>query len=177
MDKALQVDAKQGNGQASGEWYSLIIRGDARARKGMYGKALADFRRVSAADAKSWVVINAEAWVLATCPDAKLRDGTKAVELAGKSCLGTSWKQAGFIDTLAAAEAETGQWKEAADYETKAITAMKADKRDAVRGHWWSSVVDEYERRIQEYTARLALYKKHQPCREMKQMEWEEWEL
>ncbi|NOU35703.1 MAG: tetratricopeptide repeat protein [Kiritimatiellaceae bacterium] len=58
-------------------------------------------------------VKNNLAWILATCPDATLRDGRRAVELAlfvnrlsGESC-------APVLDTLAAAYAEAGRYPEA----------------------------------------------------------------
>jgi hypothetical protein len=53
------------------------------------------------------------AWVLATSPDAARRDGALAVELAEDACLQTQYRQAGMVETLAAAYAEAGRFDEA----------------------------------------------------------------
>jgi protein O-mannosyl-transferase len=52
------------------------------------------------------------AWVLATCPDARVRDGTKAVELAESADLAES-RDPTIVTTLAAAYAETGRFADA----------------------------------------------------------------
>lgn len=53
------------------------------------------------------------AWMLATCPDAAWRDGARAVALA-KLAVEASPENVGYLDTLAAAHAEAGQYSEAA---------------------------------------------------------------
>ena len=49
--------------------------------------------------------LNNLAWILATTPDAQLRNGAEAVKLAQRACELTLWKQTFFIGTLAAAHA------------------------------------------------------------------------
>jgi serine/threonine-protein kinase len=61
------------------------------------------------------------AWLLATCPDDKGRDGKRAVEHARTACERTGWKDPLCLDTLAAAYAEVGQFKEAVRYQTRAL--------------------------------------------------------
>src|SRR5439155_1252124 len=53
------------------------------------------------------------AWILATHPDATLRNGTEAVQLAERACQQTSHRNVGALDTLAAAYAEVGRFQEA----------------------------------------------------------------
>jgi tetratricopeptide (TPR) repeat protein len=48
------------------------------------------------------------AWVYATCPDHRFRNGPKAVELARRACELSEWKNATYRKTLAAAYLETG---------------------------------------------------------------------
>ena len=60
--------------------------------------------------------INAQAslaWVLATSPDASLRDGAKAVELAKKALEQTGQTDVVVLQTLAAGYAESGRFSEA----------------------------------------------------------------
>ena len=61
------------------------------------------------------------AWVLATSPVDKLRDGKRAVELAKQAVELTGGKQAEFHDTLAAAYAEAGQFDEAVRSQERAL--------------------------------------------------------
>jgi tetratricopeptide (TPR) repeat protein len=53
------------------------------------------------------------AWVLAASPDASLRDGTKAVELARKANDVSGGKDPGILSTLSAAYANNGQFSDA----------------------------------------------------------------
>jgi tetratricopeptide (TPR) repeat protein len=53
------------------------------------------------------------AWLLATNPDPTVRDGTQAVKLASWAAELTHQLDPGALDTLAAAYAEAGNFKEA----------------------------------------------------------------
>jgi hypothetical protein len=64
---------------------------------------------------------NSLARLLATCPDDKIRDGKRALEYATQACERTAWKVPGFVDTLATAYAEAGQFEEAIRYQTRAL--------------------------------------------------------
>lgn len=57
--------------------------------------------------------LNNLAWTLATSPEADLRDGPRAVQLAGHACEITGSKQTIYVGTLAAAYAEAGRFDEA----------------------------------------------------------------
>jgi tetratricopeptide (TPR) repeat protein len=61
------------------------------------------------------------AWQMATCPEAKLRDGKRAIELATKATGGLKSNNPEHIDALAAAYAEDGQFAEAAKWEQRAL--------------------------------------------------------
>jgi cytochrome c-type biogenesis protein CcmH/NrfG len=53
------------------------------------------------------------AWVLATCPQAAVRDGVRAVELAQQAVRLTDGNDPSMLGTLAAAYAEAGRFPEA----------------------------------------------------------------
>ena len=61
------------------------------------------------------------AWILATCPDASFRKGKEAVAHATRACELSRWKSPRFVDTLAAAEAEAGEFRAAIAHEEMAI--------------------------------------------------------
>ena len=95
--------------------------------------------------------LNNLAWLLATCPDAKVRDGARAVELAEHACQLTQFKATVFLGTLAAAYAEAGRFNDAT------TTAQKACALASAAGE------KELLKRNQEL---LALYQSHQPYHE-----------
>ena len=57
--------------------------------------------------------LNHLAWLLATCPDDTVRDGSEAVRRAEDACRLTAFKQARETGILAAAYAEAGRFQEA----------------------------------------------------------------
>jgi prepilin-type processing-associated H-X9-DG protein len=73
--------------------------------------------------------------LLATCPDDKARDGKRAVEYATTACERTEWKNPLYLDTLATAYAEAGQFDEAVRYQFRALDApaLRGDLRTAAR--------------------------------------------
>jgi len=64
---------------------------------------------------------NSAAWILSTSKDNSLRDGKRALELARKACEMTAWQEPSFIDTLAAAHAETGAFDAALREQQRAL--------------------------------------------------------
>ena len=68
--------------------------------------------------------MNNLAWILSTCADASLRDGKRAVELATHACELTGRKNAWLLDTLAAAFAETGDFKAAVETQREAMALL-----------------------------------------------------
>ena len=70
--------------------------------------------------------LNDLAWLLATCADANLRNGSEALRLAKRAARLTARKDAGILETLAAAYAEKGDFAEAANTAEQAIQLCDA---------------------------------------------------
>ena len=77
---------------------------------GYYKEAAAHLETSLKLNPDSTVTMNDLAWTLATCPDAKIRDGTRAVQLAQRACDLTNYRETLFVGTLAAAYAEAGEF-------------------------------------------------------------------
>jgi Flp pilus assembly protein TadD len=102
-------------------------------------------------DPESPEVLNDLAWTLATSPEADIRDGARAVQLAERACQLANFRQTLFVGTLAAAYAEAGRFDEAM------ATAQKACALASQSGE------QELLKKNQEL---LELYRGHKPCHE-----------
>lgn len=102
----------------------LLLRGHANHGRKQYELALADWTRASQIDAKNVLAHYWSAWLWATCPDAKYRDGKRAVEAATRVCALTDWKEPSYFALLAAAHAEAGNFELAVQWQKKHIAAM-----------------------------------------------------
>jgi tetratricopeptide (TPR) repeat protein len=123
----------------------------ALARLGRYQEAVARLEAALRVNSHFTEAMNALAWLLATCPDANIRNGTRAVQLAERTCKMTDYQQPPGVSTLAAAYAETGRFDEAILTSQKAIALAQSQGETA------------FVRRNRQY---LQLYLAHRPCRE-----------
>lgn len=105
---------------------AYFIRGQIFDKKGEYERAIADYTKALEIDPKNGSFYNNYAWFLATCPDSKYRNGSKAVALAQKA-LEFDPQKPNNLDTLAAAYAETGNFKMAIETEKKALSLQNKD--------------------------------------------------
>jgi tetratricopeptide (TPR) repeat protein len=85
------------------------------------------YRLVLARQPDSLEALNNLAWILATSPDAAVRNGAEAVPFAEKVCRLTDRKNAVAIGTLAAAYAEAGRFADAVSTATQAATQAEAE--------------------------------------------------
>ena len=88
--------------------------GAALLKLGRAGEAIAQFGEASRIDPAEPAFQANLAWVLATCPEASLRNGQKAEELARRANTLSGGNNPRVLQTLAAALAETGRYGEAA---------------------------------------------------------------
>ena len=74
------------------------------------------------------------AWLLATYPDSKSRDGTEAVRLAERACALTERRIPALLNTLAAAYAEAGDFPRAIAAAEEALNrARSSGDNDAIK--------------------------------------------
>jgi len=85
----------------------------ALSQQGDFAGAIARYRRALQIDPDNAEVLNNLAWLLATCPEASLRDGPEAARLARQACELTRFRRTIMVGTLAAAYAEAGRFPEA----------------------------------------------------------------
>jgi len=133
---------------------AYLSRATLRMKKGDYTNALADINRAIHLVDEPSAGLNARAWLLATCPDPAVRDGRKAVEDATRACEAKRWTQWNYLDTLAAAYAETGDFDSAVKWQQEAIAL--AEKTSAAAAKEQKPAL----------AARLEVYRAGKPFRE-----------
>lgn len=105
-------------------------RGVAWHLKGEYDKAIADCSEAIRLAPKNADGHNNLAWLLATCSLEAHRDGKEAIEHATKACQLSKWKVVSFIDTLAAAYAEAGDFDEAVRWQRNAMAKCPENQKE-----------------------------------------------
>jgi tetratricopeptide (TPR) repeat protein len=126
---------------------AYLFRSSLHKERNALPAALEDLNAAHRAAPDNPQVCNNLAWMLATCADAQLRDGSRAVALAREACQATDWKHPYCMGTLGAALAETGAFDEAIRWQTEALDLYPEEEKAAGR-------------------ARLELYQAGQPYHE-----------
>jgi tetratricopeptide (TPR) repeat protein len=136
--------AEQGEAEAQSRLGDLYAKGIGVGRD--YGEAAKWHRKAAEAGLPS--AQNGFAWMLATSTNASLRNSPLAVTFAEKAVTATRRSDASFLDTLATAYAEAGDFEKAVSIQNEAVALLKdtASKQD--------------------YTSRLRLYEAKTPYRE-----------
>ncbi len=115
------------------------------AARGMTEEAIVQYKEALRSAPDDPRPYNNLAWIRATNPDPRFRNGVRAVESAEKACDLWGYEDPGFLDTLAAAYAEAGRFSEAV------ATARKAVSLSASLGS--KEAVQELKKRLHLYTA------------------------
>ncbi|HEV3137776.1 MAG TPA: tetratricopeptide repeat protein, partial [Pirellulales bacterium] len=117
---------------------TLVHRGDTYADMGKYSEAANDYRQAVKIDPKLGRAYQSAAWLMATCPDEHYRNDRLAIEVARKAIDLDGDDDFRYLETLAAAQANAGLFKEAKDTQEKAIAKaprgelVPAEKRMAL---------------------------------------------
>jgi tetratricopeptide (TPR) repeat protein len=114
---------------------AALLRGNINARLGKYAEALKEYDYLVSLHPRNVTlarVLSDRAWLRATCPNASFRNGQRAVKDAKAACSIMVWKDEHMIDTLAAAYAETGDFKSAVQYAAQAL-AVKGISADSTK--------------------------------------------
>lgn len=117
------------------QWLGSVLRDSPS-----HVKAQLFMRNARFAKMRNW---NALAWIMATSTDDRQRDGEQALEYATLACNETDWKYSLFLDTYAAAMAETGNFEEARKWQEKAITLAPESLQTDFRTHLASYLREE----------------------------------
>lgn len=109
------------------------MRADAYLSVGEQQAALADYEAAVQLEPDDTGVLNNLAWLLATSPEEKLRDGRRAIKLATKAGELTHHQQAHILSTIAAAYAETGDFATARRWSAKAVELGDENLKEQLR--------------------------------------------
>jgi superkiller protein 3 len=122
--------------------------GGAYRKKSMPAEAVANYEKALELQPQFMSAQKNLAWLLATWPDASIRNGKKAVSLAEQANQLSDGQDPEILRTLAAAYAEAGRFDEAVSTAQKAVTLAQSD----------TILTGELRKEI-------GLYQNHSPCR------------
>jgi tetratricopeptide (TPR) repeat protein len=111
-----------------------INLGNAFLQKDKVDQAIPQYQQALQINPADPAIQNKLAWLLATAPQASLRNGVKAVELARQANLLTGGENPVILHTLAAACAEAGRFSEAVETAQHALRLAESQTNTALAG-------------------------------------------
>jgi tetratricopeptide (TPR) repeat protein len=134
LDQAVEIDPQCADSRGNRAVIFLSL--------GKYDKALDDLDELLKLAPNSARAQRERAWILATCPDAKIRDGDQALASATKACALTEWNEPHSLATLAAACSEVADFDGAVKWQQKAIDLVSDKNADK---HEYRRLLDRYK--------------------------------
>jgi tetratricopeptide (TPR) repeat protein len=129
--------------------YGHVANARIQLKLGKHSAALGEYRKAEELAPNDAQILNEVAWDRSTSPASGVRDGRAAVQAATKACELTKWNKREYIDTLAAAYAEAGDFAQAAAHQERALSKGFMSRTDRA-----------------DYEKRLALYRQRKPYRD-----------
>ena len=114
--------------------------GIAFAKNGHPREAMVHFQKAMETDPPDAETCNELGWLLATASDSSLRDGAKALALAQQAGVLAGREDPRVLQTQAAAEAESGNFKEAITMARRALELAVTQKNAPLAGHLQSEL-------------------------------------
>jgi tetratricopeptide (TPR) repeat protein len=146
FDRVAEADVKH--------WALFRHRADALLSIGKQAEAMRDYESALKLNPKNPGILNNLSWLLSTSPEEELRNGKRAIELAERAAKETDHKAAYILSTLAAAYAESGDFKKAIEWSEKAVALGEDD------------IGDQLNKELESYKAK-------KPWRELQNVEEE----
>ena len=115
-----------------------------------YADRVSTLARAKAQCPDSAQTLNNYAWALATSPDAEVRNGSLAIDVALEAARKHGIPDPAYLDTLAAAHAEAGNFEEAVRVESQAVALL-------VSGGYPEQVIAAFRHSLAEMKAGRAL--------------------
>jgi tetratricopeptide (TPR) repeat protein len=143
-------------------WPAYIARGNAWKQRRVFDRAIQEFSELIRLDPQNALAHQTLARILATCNEAKFRDGKRALDEATVACDITRWRDPDCLDTLAAAFAEVGDYDAAIKWQTQAITLTRQNLPSLLQ----QKATSFGGRRGIGFEDRLSFYKSKKPTRE-----------
>ena len=145
-NQALQIDPN--NVEA------YVHRGDVQADQAQFAQAVSDYQAAVRINPQFGRVFLSSAWLRATCPQPQFRNTEVALRNAQKAIDIDGAVDYRYLETLAAAQANAGQFDDAKETQAKAIEAAKGE-----------NLASEVAARMRE---RLSLYEAGRPYRDVR---------
>lgn len=136
LQTALEIDPNNGDAH-----YNL---GNTFLQMGRANEAVAQYNRALEIDPNDIEARNNMAWILATCSEARVRNGLKAVEIAERADSLTANKSPVISATLAAAYAEAGRFADAVKTAQRALQ-LALSEGDNTRANSIRAQIDLYQ--------------------------------
>ncbi len=144
LNMAVQLAPEKADGYAA--------RGDVLVQNKQWTNAVADYAEAIREEPEDPQAYNGLAWLYATCPKSDVRNAKMAIEYALYACRVSDYQEPSYLDTLAAAYAEAGQFDQAVKWAKKRLEAADVKGENPAR---------------KRAEARLHAYRDHKPCRDV----------